>query len=50
VIVAKIKISISANFSSFLTNGGCGGFGIGFGLSGNVTFHRKSGKSNCGSH
>jgi len=31
-----------------LTEGGCGGRGVGFGLSGNVTFQLKTGKSVCG--
>jgi hypothetical protein len=33
-----------------LTEGGCGGRGVGFGLSGNVTFQLKTGKFLCGSH
>jgi len=31
-----------------LTEGGCGGRGVGFGLSGNVTFQLRIGKSVCG--
>jgi hypothetical protein len=50
VILSKIKFTMLSDFSHFLTDGGCGGLGIGFGLSGNVTFHCKSGKSNCDSH
>jgi hypothetical protein len=30
---------------SILTTGGCGGRGVGFGLSGNVTFQPTTGKS-----
>ncbi len=41
---------MSSNSYWFLTDGGCGGLGIGFGLSGNVTFHFKIGKFDCGSH
>lgn len=33
-----------------LTEGGCGGRGVGFGVSGNVTFQLSTGKSVCGSH
>ena len=33
-----------------LTEGGCGGRGIGFCLFGNVTFQLKIGKSACGWH
>ncbi len=33
-----------------LTEGGCGGRGAGFGVSGNVTFQLKIGKSVCGWH
>ena len=33
-----------------LTAGGCGGLGVGFGLSGKVTFQLKMGKSVCGWH
>ena len=31
-----------------LTEGGCGGRGVGFGLSGNVTFQLKTGNCVCG--
>jgi hypothetical protein len=50
VTLPRRKSIIVSNFSDFLTDGGCGGMGVGFGLSGNVTFHFKSGKFSCISH
>jgi hypothetical protein len=45
-----IRLDLNTINIVLLTEGGCGGRGVGFVLLGNVTFQLKTGKSRCGSH